>query len=48
MRVLEQQSVDEVLVRSPITCATRYGVCASCYGRDLARRADEGAGKNLR
>ncbi len=33
----EQQSVDEVLVRSPITCATRYGVCASCYGRDLAR-----------
>src|SRR4029079_17030638 len=24
-------------VRSPITCRTRYGVCASCYGRDLAR-----------
>jgi DNA-directed RNA polymerase subunit beta' len=37
VRVLEQQSVDEVLVRSPINCATRYGVCASCYGRDLAR-----------
>src|SRR6187399_2530315 len=37
VRVLEQQSVDEVLVRSPITCRTRYGVCASCYGRDLAR-----------
>jgi DNA-directed RNA polymerase subunit beta' len=37
VRTLEQQSVDEVLVRSPITCATRYGVCASCYGRDLAR-----------
>ncbi|MBK9252120.1 MAG: DNA-directed RNA polymerase subunit beta' [Proteobacteria bacterium] len=37
VRVLEQQSVDEVLVRSPITCATRYGVCSSCYGRDLAR-----------
>ena len=29
VRVLEQQSVDEVLVRSPINCATRYGVCAS-------------------
>ena len=29
--------VDEVLVRSPITCQTRYGVCAACYGRDLAR-----------
>jgi DNA-directed RNA polymerase subunit beta' len=37
VRVLEQESVDEVLVRSPITCATRYGVCANCYGRDLAR-----------
>jgi DNA-directed RNA polymerase subunit beta' len=37
VRVLEQQSVDEVLVRSPINCATRYGVCAACYGRDLAR-----------
>jgi DNA-directed RNA polymerase subunit beta' len=26
-----------VLVRSPITCSTRYGVCSQCYGRDLAR-----------
>ena len=26
-----------MLVRSPITCETRYGVCATCYGRDLAR-----------
>jgi DNA-directed RNA polymerase subunit beta' len=34
---LEENTVDEVLVRSPITCDTRYGVCASCYGRDLAR-----------
>ncbi|PZN26859.1 MAG: DNA-directed RNA polymerase subunit beta', partial [Proteobacteria bacterium] len=29
--------VDQVKVRSPITCETRYGVCAQCYGRDLAR-----------
>ena len=34
---LETNSVDEVLVRSPITCETRYGVCSTCYGRDLAR-----------
>ena len=34
---LEENGVDEVLVRSPITCETRYGVCAMCYGRDLAR-----------
>jgi DNA-directed RNA polymerase subunit beta' len=26
-----------VFVRSPITCATRYGVCTQCYGRDLGR-----------
>ncbi len=34
---LEQAGVDEVNVRSPITCDIRYGVCAMCYGRDLAR-----------
>src|SRR5690606_31121625 len=35
--LLEQMGVDEILVRSPITCETRYGVCSVCYGRDLAR-----------
>jgi DNA-directed RNA polymerase subunit beta' len=34
---LEEMSIDHLLVRSPITCETRYGVCAACYGRDLAR-----------
>ena len=34
---LEECGVDQVKVRSPITCETRYGVCAQCYGRDLAR-----------
>ena len=34
---LDEMGVDEVKVRSPITCETRYGVCAACYGRDLAR-----------
>ncbi|HHM05560.1 MAG TPA: DNA-directed RNA polymerase subunit beta' [Gammaproteobacteria bacterium] len=34
---LEDMSIDRILVRSPITCETRYGVCATCYGRDLAR-----------
>ena len=37
VKLLEMESVDEVKVRSPITCETRYGVCAQCYGRDLAR-----------
>ena len=34
---LEVTGIDEVMVRSPITCETRWGVCAKCYGRDLAR-----------
>ena len=34
---MERMGVDRVLVRSPITCESRYGVCAQCYGRDLAR-----------
>ena len=34
---IEQLGLDEVKVRSPITCETRFGVCAACYGRDLAR-----------
>ena len=33
----EELGVDEMLVRTPITCDTRYGVCSMCYGRDLAR-----------
>ncbi len=35
--LLEEHGIDGVTVRSAITCATRYGVCATCYGRDLAR-----------
>ncbi len=34
---LERQAIDEVRVRSAITCENKYGICASCYGRDLAR-----------
>ncbi|RTE86415.1 MULTISPECIES: DNA-directed RNA polymerase subunit beta' [Gammaproteobacteria] len=35
--VLEENSVDEVKVRSVITCESLHGVCSHCYGRDLAR-----------
>ena len=34
---LESCGVDQVHVRSPITCETRFGICSQCYGRDLAR-----------
>jgi DNA-directed RNA polymerase subunit beta' len=35
--LLESKHIDQVQVRSPVTCQTRYGVCRSCYGRDLGR-----------
>ncbi|MCX7815568.1 MAG: DNA-directed RNA polymerase subunit beta', partial [Tepidimonas ignava] len=35
--LIEQAGVDEVRVRTVLTCETRYGVCARCYGRDLGR-----------
>jgi DNA-directed RNA polymerase subunit beta' len=34
---LEEHSIEQLTVRSGITCNTRFGVCALCYGRDLAR-----------
>ena len=34
---IEEMGIDEILVRSPITCETRYGICSTCYGRDLGR-----------
>ncbi|MGB5332115.1 MAG: DNA-directed RNA polymerase subunit beta' [Woeseiaceae bacterium] len=34
---IEELQIDHVVVRSPITCEVRYGVCSQCYGRDLAR-----------
>jgi DNA-directed RNA polymerase subunit beta' len=44
---LEQYGVDEIRVRSPITCENRYGVCAACYGRDLARGHMVNAGEAI-
>jgi len=35
--LLEQNIIDEVWVRSAITCEIRHGICAKCYGRDLAK-----------
>jgi len=35
--IIEENSIDEMIVRSVISCDTDFGVCAACYGRDLAR-----------
>ena len=37
VEIMDENGIDEVEVRSPITCETRFGICACCYGRDLAR-----------
>jgi DNA-directed RNA polymerase subunit beta' len=34
---IDNVGIDEVKVRTPLTCDTRWGVCANCYGRDLGR-----------
>ena len=44
---LENLGIDEVRVRSPITCETRFGVCAACYGRDLARGEPVNIGESV-
>ena len=37
VHLLEENGTDSVVVRSPVTCETKYGICIKCYGRDLAR-----------
>ncbi len=37
VEAIEATGLDEVRVRTPLTCDTRYGLCAKCYGRDLGR-----------
>ncbi|MDD3677499.1 MAG: DNA-directed RNA polymerase subunit beta', partial [Thauera propionica] len=43
--LIEGLGVDEVKVRTPLTCETRYGLCAKCYGRDLGRGSMVNAGE---
>ncbi|HIP75957.1 MAG TPA: DNA-directed RNA polymerase subunit beta' [Psychromonas hadalis] len=44
-QLLEECSVDQLWVRSVITCKTDFGACAACYGRDLARGHMVGQGE---
>jgi DNA-directed RNA polymerase subunit beta' len=45
--MLEANSVDQIIVRSVITCDNDHGVCAKCYGRDLARGHMVGSGESV-
>ncbi len=44
-KAIEAAGIDEVLVRSPLTCEARYGVCRRCYGRNLATGNMVGTGE---
>ncbi|SDN35999.1 DNA-directed RNA polymerase subunit beta' [Vreelandella arcis] len=44
---LDTMGVDEIVVRSTITCETAHGVCSSCYGRDLARGHQVNIGESV-
>jgi len=37
VEMVDQAGVDQVMIRSVLTCESKGGVCAQCYGRDLAR-----------
>jgi len=37
IELIEEEGLDKITVRSPITCQTDFGICAQCYGRDLSR-----------
>ncbi|MBU2592792.1 MAG: DNA-directed RNA polymerase subunit beta' [Patescibacteria group bacterium] len=40
LALIEQKRVDEVAVRSPFDCNSKYGVCVKCYGWDLSTRKE--------
>ena len=42
---IDAEGIDMVKVRTPLTCETRYGLCAKCYGRDLGRGTLVNAGE---
>ncbi|HQU79204.1 MAG TPA: DNA-directed RNA polymerase subunit beta' [Azonexus sp.] len=45
--LIDRLGIDEVKVRTPLTCETRYGLCAKCYGRDLGRGSMVNAGESV-
>src|SRR6476646_1419804 len=44
---IESLGIDEVRVRTPLSCDTRYGLCARCYGRDLGRGSPVNVGEAI-
>ena len=44
---IDSLGIDEVKVRTPLSCATRWGVCSKCYGRDLGRGSPVNVGEAI-
>ena len=45
VETIDRLGIDEVKIRSALTCETRYGLCAACYGRDLGRGSPVNVGE---
>ena len=45
--LIDKLGIDMIKVRTPLTCETRYGLCAKCYGRDLGRGTLVNAGESV-
>ena len=43
--LIEKSGVDIIKIRSALTCESKVGICASCYGRDLARKTSVNIGE---
>jgi DNA-directed RNA polymerase subunit beta' len=44
---IDNVGIDEVKVRTALSCDTRWGVCAKCYGRDLGRGSPVNVGEAI-
>ena len=44
---IDNLGIDEVKVRTPLSCETRWGVCSKCYGRDLGRGSPVNVGEAI-
>ena len=47
VHVIEEAGIEEIVIRSVLTCQTKRGVCAKCYGRDLARGYKVNIGESI-
>ncbi len=45
IQIIKDNEIDQIKIRSVITCEEKYGFCASCYGSDLARGGLVSAGE---